>query len=163
MWFAAVAGRVAYVAHLAAGHAVTWNASSQDSSACPGDILCHECGQVLWCRAHDPWRGARVEPAPDHWGGTRTSQPHRTLFENLQQILRLVEQCPPDHTGDEIRRTACELVEADTRSALATCRRRMLRRVVRLQSGSSRGSVDEPTRLLLGRLADALRRERWPG
>ena len=163
MWLAALAGRLAYFTHRAGGHAVTWTTSSQDST-CPGDIVCHECGQVLWCRAHDPWRGASVEAVPDHWGGTHATQPRRTLFDILQHVLRLAEDCPSGPEGDALRRAACELIEADSPPRRSACRRRMLKSVVRLQWRSRGGArTGDPSPLTLGQLADALRRELWPG
>jgi hypothetical protein len=169
MWLAALIGRLAYLTHLAAGHAVTWKTtwktSSPDSSLCPGDIVCNDCGQVLWCRAHDPWRAAGTGLAPDHWGGTRARHPRWTLFESLQHILQLAEACPPGVAGDAIRRAACELVEADIGRQQSACRRRMLRSLARLQSRQSRGRcrTSDPSPVMLVRLADALRRELRPG
>ena len=158
MWLAALAGRLAYFAHRASGHAATWNTPPTDASCCGGDIVCHECGQVLWCRAHDPWGAARVEAPPDHWGGTRLNRSHRTLFENLEQVLRLAEECPSGPVGDAIRRAACELIEADSRHQWV-CQRRMLKSVAYLQwrqlLGLSR--TDDPTPQMLKQLADVLR------
>lgn len=156
MWLAALAGRLAFFTHGASGHSVAWKLASGIPSVCPGDIVCHECGQVLWCRAHDPWR-ASMEPAPDHWG-TRAKKSSGTLFDTLQQVLRLAEACPSGPSGDAIRRAACELVEADSSSTRSACRRRMLRSVLRLQ-GRSRPRMDDPSPILLTQLADALRRE----
>ena len=160
MWLAALAGRLAYFAHRASGHAVTWNRPPADASCCGGDIVCHECGQVLWCRAHDPWRAARVEAPPDHWGGTRAQGSHWTLFENLQHVLRLAEECPSGPAGDAIRRAACELIEADS-GQRSVCQRRMLKSVAHLQWRQLRGlsRTDDPTPQMLTQLADVLRRQ----
>ena len=157
MWWAAVAGRLAFVTHSVSGHAVTWMMPSETPAVCPGDIVCHECGQVLWCRAHDPWRGSMVEAAPDHWG-RRAAEPRASLFDSLQRVLRLAEACPSGPSGDAIRRAACELVEADSSSARTACRLRLLRCVVRVQ-GRSRPRMDDPSPLLLGQLAGVLRRD----
>jgi hypothetical protein len=158
VWLAALAGRLAFLLHRASGHAATWKTSSPNPDVCAGDIVCHECGQVLWCRAHDPWRNLRGEAPPDHWGGTRAQQHTGTLFECLQQVLRLAEACPSGVWGDEIRRAACELVEADSLRRRTACRRRMLKYVVGIRARDQLRTEDlrEP---LLGRLADALRRE----
>src|SRR6476619_2902499 len=112
MWLAALTGRLAYFIHRASGHVVTWNRPTSDASLCAGDIVCHECGQVLWCRAHDPWRATAGDVPPDHWGGTRSPRAQWTLFEGLQHILRLAEECPSGPFGDAMRRSACELIEA---------------------------------------------------
>ena len=160
MWLAALAGRLAFLVHGASGHAVTWKASSLTSSTCPGDIVCHECGQVLWCRAHDPWRGSNGE-APDHWGGTRGTEP-AMLFDSLQHVLRLAEACPAGPSGDAIRRAACELVEAGSSSQRTASRRRMLKCVAQVQGRSrDRSRMNHPSSPMLRELADALRRERW--
>ena len=161
MWLAALAGRLSYLTHLASGHAVTWNRPPADSSRCAGDIVCHECGQVLWCRAHDPWRAASVEAPPDHWGGTRTNHSHWTLFENLQHVLRLAAECPAGPVGDAIRRAACELIEADSWPQRSLRQRRMLKSVTHLERRRLHGvsTTDYPTPLMLQRLAEALRRQ----
>ena len=161
MWLAALSGRLAYLIHRASGHAVTWNRLPDDASLCAGDIVCHECGQVLWCRAHDPWRTTRVEPPPDHWGGTRSPLAHWTLFESLQHILRLAEECPSGAFGDAIRRGACELIEADSWRSRSLCRRRMLKSVVDLQRRQLRDAsrTDDPTPLTLKQLGEELRRQ----
>ena len=159
MWLAALAGRLAYLAHSASGHAVTWNRPPTDASRCTGDIVCHECGQVLWCRAHDPWRRTGNEAPPDHWGGTRANRSYTTLFENLQRVLRLAEECPAGPVGDAIRRAACELIEADSSPQRSLHQRRMLKSVTYLQRrlAHSVSRTDYPTSLLLKRLAEALR------
>ena len=161
MWLAALGGRLAYLLHRASGHAVTWNRPPTDASVCAGDIVCHECRQVLWCRAHDPWRATTVDAPPDHWGGTRLNRSQWTLFENLQNVLRLAEECPSGPIGDGIRRAACELIEADPGPRQFECRRRMLKSVAHLQrrqlDGASR--IDDPTPLVLKRLGEALLRQ----
>ena len=88
--------------------------------------------------------------------------PSATLFDRLQEVLRLAEACPSGPSGDALRRAACELVEAESSSARMACRRRMLRCVNGAQE-RSRSRVDDPNALLLRQLADALRRERWAG
>ena len=159
MWLASLAGRLSFFAHRVGGHAVTWNMPPEIPFACPGDIVCHECGQVLWCRARDPWCGPGSEAAQKHRGADARKSPG-TLFDRLQQVLRLAEACPTGRSGNAIRRAACELVEADSSTARTTCRRRMLRCVVRVQ-GRSRPRTDDPSPLLLRQLANALCRELW--
>lgn len=158
-WLAALGGRLSFFTHLASGHVVTWKMASGTPSVCPGDIVCHECGHVLWCRAHDPWRGPTVEAAPDHWGAPAQKSP-ATLFDRLQQVLRLAEACPSGPSGDALRRAACELVEADSSTARTACRRRMLRCVIDIR-GRPQPRTDDPNPLLLRQLTDALRRELW--
>lgn len=162
MWRAALGGRLAFLAHRAGGHAVTWNAASRNTPACPGDIVCHECGQVLWCRAHDPWRAPAGAAAPDHWGRTGAHCSSSTLLDRLEDVLRLAAACPSSPSGDAIRRAACELVEADSSERRTACRRRMLRCVVRLQERArGRSRHDDPSPLMLNQLAAALRYEPW--
>jgi hypothetical protein len=36
---------------LLAGHDVHWRARADD--VCPGDIICHTCRCLHWCRRHD--------------------------------------------------------------------------------------------------------------
>lgn len=168
MWLAALAGRVSFVVHRCCGHTVTWKTSPPDLPLCPGDILCRDCGQVLWCRAHDPWRawgeGRRESPA-DHWGGTRPPQPPTTLFEGLQDMLRLAGECPSGPTGDDIRRATCELIEANSAAAQNMGRRRILKAIARIEWRRSRGRSrgDDPSPMMLTRLTEAIRREVRPG
>ena len=159
MWLAALAGRLSYFTHRVSGHTVTWRMASKSPSVCRGDIVCHECGHVLWRRAHDPWREPVTAVAPVHLR-PRPHKPPGTLFDRLQQVLRLAEACPTGQSGNAIRRAACELVEADSSNARTACRRRMLRCVVRIEE-RSRPRVDDPSPLLLRQLAHALRREPW--
>jgi hypothetical protein len=128
-------------------------------AVCPGDVMCHECGQVLWCRAHDPWRRPRTEGSPGHRRAV-AQKPPGTLFDSLQQVLRLAEACPSGPSGNAIRRAACELIEADSSTTRTACRRRMLRCVIHLE-GHPELRMDDPSPLLLRQLADALRRELW--
>ena len=42
------------------GHNVDWHAGPDD--LCPtGDIVCHYCDVVYWCRALDPWSRSLFE------------------------------------------------------------------------------------------------------
>jgi hypothetical protein len=158
LWLA-VAGRLAYFTHLASGHAVTWRRSAPDPTICPGDIVCEECGQVLWCRAHDPWRTARPDLIPDHWGATRPRHLTWTLFESFERVLQLADECPRGPAGDAVRRAACELVEADSMRQRRVRRRRMLQAVARLERWQAHqpGQADDPGMLALKRLTTALR------
>lgn len=164
MWLAAVGGRLSYLVHRACGHAVAWKTSPPDLPLCTGDIVCYDCGQVLWCRAHDPWRRESqadgTMPA-DHWGRAGPPQPPTSLFEGLQQVLRLAAQCPPGPVGDDIRRAACELVEANSRAARHAGRRRMLKTIARLEwrHACGRSREDDPSHSTARELAAALRRE----
>lgn len=142
---------------------MTWKSWPTNGSPCPGDVVCHECGEVLWCRADDPWRDASDEAAPGH-KRTRAGGPSSTLLERLQHVLLLSEACPSGPAGDAIRRAACELVEADSSTRSTACRRRMLKGVVRLLARSRRrNGTDDPGPQSLRQLATALRRERWHG
>jgi hypothetical protein len=167
MWLAALSGRFAYIAHRMCGHAVAWRTSSGDVLHCPGDIVCYECQQVLWCRAYDPFRrtlpAAETSPA-DHWGRPSPSHSPASLFEGLQQLLRLATQCPAGPVGDEIRRAACELVEANSHAAQRAGRRRMQRAIagVELRHESGRGREDDPSRSAAQQLTAALHRELRP-
>jgi hypothetical protein len=84
-----------------------------------------------------------------------------SLFELLQHVLRLATQCPPGAAGDEIRRAACELIEADTGAAQDHGRRRMLKVVTGVESRRSRGvsRADDPGPVIVSSLIDALQRE----
>jgi hypothetical protein len=159
-----MAGRLAYFTHLASGHAVTWKRSAADLTICPGDIVCDECGLVLWCRAHDPWRAVRPELIPDHWGATRPRHSRWTLFESLQHVLQLADECPRDPEGDAIRRAACELVEADSTRQRRVRRRQMLKAIARLERCYAQQPRRQDDASLLGvnRLTDALRHELRP-
>lgn len=159
MWLAALGGRFAYVVHRACGHAVTWKTRPADLPLCSGDVVCHDCGQVLWCRAYDPWRArpSGIDSVPaDHWGPTPGRRP--LLFEGFQQVLRLATQCPPGPAGDDIRRAACELIEADSDVARETRRHRILVAIAHVEWRRSNGRSrdDDPAPTTLRTLADVL-------
>jgi hypothetical protein len=158
MWLPALGGRLAYVMHRACGHVVAWRTSPLDLPFCSGDIVCYDCGLVLWCRAHDPWRaGSRADSPVDHWGQTR--EPPISLFEGLQQLLRLSAQCPPGPAGDEIRRGACEVIEAHSGKLRQTGRRRVLKAIARVEwrYARRRNRADDPAPETVRQLA-AIRR-----
>ena len=164
MWLAAVAARLAYVTHRLCGHRTVWSRSRADLPPCRGDIICETCDQVLWCRAHDPWQASDVDVAANHRSSTDVGQQPWTLFENLQQILRLTDDCPPGRVGDEMRRGACILTEAGSVHRRYRYRRRMLKAVARIQLRQAHGgSADEAwSPVLLRELTDALSCETRP-
>ena len=89
--------------------------------------------------------------------------PHATtvLFERLQHVLRLAAECPAGTSGDEIRRAACEMIEAPSSHQRQTYRTRLLDAVRRAEARCARNSAatDHPSPLLLRKLADALGQE----
>lgn len=82
-----------------------------------------------------------------------------SLFDSLQQVLRAAAQCPSGRVGDDIRRAACELIEADSSATRHMTRRRMLKAIARVEWRHSRGRsrLDDPSAATLTRLMDALR------
>jgi hypothetical protein len=161
MWLAALTGRLSYLAHLTSGHVVTWRTSPPDLPLCAGDIVCHDCGQVLWCRAHDPWQADagddRHRPG-DFADGTPAVGTPAPLFDGLQHVLRLATQCPSGRAGDDIRRAACELIEAHSEAGRHTGRRRILTAIASAEWRRSRGRSreDDPLPATLSGLAKAL-------
>lgn len=81
-----------------------------------------------------------------------------SLFELFQHVLRLATQCPPGAAGDQIRRAACELIEAEPGAAQDTGRRRMLKAVTVVESRRARGRsrADDPSPAIVRDLIDAL-------
>jgi len=73
----------------------------------------------------------------------------------------LAEECPSGPFGDAFRRGACELIEADSWQSRSMCRRRMLKSVAHVERRQVLGvsRADEPTPLMLKRLAEALQRQ----
>ena len=99
---------------------------------------------------------SRAETAVDCRGA---EQQRSTTFEGLQHVLRLAALCPSGAAGDEIRRGACELIEAESHSRQLTCRARILKSLARALSRASRGRArtDDPSPLLLKQLVEAVR------
>jgi len=155
---AAVLGRCAYVAHLLRGHAVTWNAVASDLSFCGGDVVCHACDRVLWCRADDPWRPAAARRRPS------SAEADAALFEGLGHLLRLAEQCPRGVSGDRIRRSACEVIEAGSTAERDVRLHRLFHAIGRIEWRRTHGRsrVDDPGTTVMVPLLDALRREVLP-
>ena len=83
-----------------------------------------------------------------------------SLFEGLQNVLRIAVDCPPGKSGDDIKRSACELIEADSVRDRSSKRRRLLNVIARVEERRSRGRShrDDPSAALLRRLSEALRR-----
>ena len=92
--------------------------------------------------------------------GVDASAEEGSLFEGLQDVLRIAVDCPPGKSGDDIRRTACELVEADSARDRSSKRRRLLSVIARVEERRSRGRSyrDDPSASLLRRLSEVLRR-----
>lgn len=153
-WLAALAGRWAYVTHAVGGHAVEWTRPTPDGS-CAGDIVCDDCAQVLWCRAHDPWRVQVANRVVDHWGTARPRPVPRPLLNVLNQVLRLADQCPRHAAGDRVRRMACQLIEARTTRERHSLRRQILAALTRLE----RTRVTQEERTTVQQLIDIMRTE----
>jgi hypothetical protein len=102
-------------------------------------------------------RGDRV--AGDNQRSCLTASPWSpSLFNDLQHILRLAERCPSGRAGNDIRRAACELVEA-TSVTLRARHERMLTLIAEAERRRERGRsrADDPPSSTLAALADALR------
>jgi len=158
-WWQACAGRLLFLTHVVSGHDVSWRVPVEHPQQCPGDIVCHDCGVVLWCRVRDPWRSP-----PDR---VDAPMPHLTTVtdSNLvrcQRLLRLADGCPAGGAGDEIRRFSCELIEAASIARRSACRRRLRKALVRVAHRHSRGRArpDDPRAAevsALSRAVDAIR------
>ena len=101
--------------------------------------------------------------APRGTAGTRERDggaEEGSLFEGLQDVLRIAVDCPPGKSGDDIKRSACELIEADSVRDRSSKRRRLLSVIARVEERRSRGRShrDDPSAALLRRLSDVLRR-----
>jgi hypothetical protein len=83
-----------------------------------------------------------------------------SLFEGLQEVLRIAVDCPPGESGDDIRRGACELIEAHSPRDRSSKKRRLLNAIARVEDRRSRGRShrDDPSAALLHRLSEALSR-----
>jgi hypothetical protein len=156
-WVVALKGRAAGVTHALNGHTVEWNRTPSDAS-CPGDIVCNDCSQVLWCRAYDPWRARASDTVVDHWGGTRPLS--RPLLDVLGHVLQLAEQCPRGPAGYDVRRMACRLIEAVSVRENHLLRRRMLATLnrlkrMRLVTVTERTTVQQLTDIVQNELPEA--------
>lgn len=161
MYRAALAGRLQYVLHRVSGHAVVWKRSLSDLPLCDGDIVCESCAQVLWCRAHDPWspvtrrRGAVPD---DHWGGISedAARHGQLLFEALDRVLGLTGRLPSGTSSAEVRRSACELIEANSTAERHARFRRLVNTIHVLQQGRA-AQADDASSAVIEQLLAALR------
>lgn len=56
-------GRLDGIWHILRGHRLEWK--SNRDRICAGDIVCHTCSLLIWCRWNDPrWLGGHKE---DPW------------------------------------------------------------------------------------------------
>lgn len=161
VWLAAVGGRLAYLTHRLRGHETTWTGSRADATHCALDITCHTCARVLWCRAYDPWRRIALGGVAHERGARRVVQGPSTLFDNLQQVLRLASEWPSGRSGDALLRAACELTEAGSVRQQQVRRTRMMKMLRRIQSRPVHGRCrdSDPRRRLSTELRNALDRE----
>jgi hypothetical protein len=75
-----------------------------------GDLL-----HRTWSRAREWWtRGPGGDSPANRPGAFAAGAADLPLFEGLQQLLRLVERLPRTPRCDDVRRSACELIEANT-------------------------------------------------
>jgi hypothetical protein len=167
MWHAAGVARVRYLWHRARGHSVIWRTEPSDLPRCMGDIVCETCAEVLWCRAYDPWavgtlaeRDVRDEDDDE----TSTNREAATLFQSLDHVLRLAEALPRDASGDCVRRSVCELIEANSGQEQ---RDRLLRLVdivhdLERRDAHRRNGVDDSDSSGLKQLLRVVRREILP-
>lgn len=166
MYRAALTGRLLYVLHRVSGHVVVWRRSLSDLPLCDGDIICESCAQVLWCRAHDPWssvtrrRGALPD---DHWGGVSedAARHGQLLFEALDRVLGLAGRLPPGTSSAEVRRSACELIEANSTAERHVRFRRLVNTIHVLQQGRA-APADDTSSAVIEQLLAALRDEVSP-
>lgn len=175
LWRAALAARVTGLLHWISGHTVAWSTASGDLPRCSGDIVCRSCRQVLWCRAYDPWRVGALEGGPppnDHWGGTHpeaapgvvTGQHEAALVDAFTHVLTLAERLPSGASEDHVRRSVCELIEADSGAARHAKVDRLLNSISQLQQArtSGRRRVAQAGSAPIERLLEALRRDVLP-
>jgi hypothetical protein len=101
------------------------------------------------CRHAMAWKTLQFDPP-------RASP---SMFESLQRVLRLATQCPAGPIGDDLRRAACELVEARSGAAQHAGRQRMLKAIAGVEWRRARGRSrqDDPSQATASQLAAALR------
>ena len=46
-----ILARIDALLHVLQGHKVSWKVNCDDN--CKGDIVCHTCNMIIWCRAHE--------------------------------------------------------------------------------------------------------------
>jgi hypothetical protein len=168
LYWAALTGRVLYALHRASGHSVVWKASRSASPLCSGDIVCESCARVLWRRAHDPWRPIASRRGPlldDHWGDTAEDNARhgRSLFEALDRVLGLAERLPSGASSAQIRRSACELIEASSAAERHVRFRRLVNLIDALRPADAGPRIDPDARAaVIEQLLTALRHEVAP-
>lgn len=124
----------------------------------------------MWLAALAGRLSALVHTACGHAVIWKTSPPEvarypgDTLLEDMEHVLRVAVECPSGQPGDDIRRSACELIEASSVRQRNLTRRRMLKTIAQVTGRHSRGRSrdDDPSPLTLRRLTEALRREPRP-
>jgi hypothetical protein len=116
----------------------------------------------LWrlfrCAVGQSWSGATPEGARTHAIPSSVS-----VFDALQDVLRLASQCPSGAVGDDIRRAACDLIEANTAAQSSASRQRLLRAITRVDSRRlrGRGRDGDPSGPITTRLGELLRATMW--
>ena len=169
MYCAALTGRLLYLLHRASGHAVVWRTSCSDSPLWADDIVCESCARILWCRTDDPWRPLvphRPASAYDHRDGASGDQARhgRSLFEALDRVLGLAERLPSEASTAQIRRSACELIEADSTAERHNRFRQLVNAIDALRAGDAlrRTGPEDARSAVIVQLLAALRQEVAP-
>jgi hypothetical protein len=169
MYGAALTGRLLYVLHRASGHTVVWRTSRSDSPLWADDIVCESCARILWCRTDDPWRSLvsdrAASPDEDRDGteGNRARQ-GGSLFEALDRVLGLAERLPSEASSARIRRSACELIEADSTADRHNRFRELVNAIDALRAGDAlrRTGPEDARSAVIAQLLTALRHEVAP-
>ena len=110
-------------------------------------------GAPLPLRGDDPVEShAAVRPAPEH---------AVALFEGLDHVLRLAHRLPAGSPGDHVRRSVCELIEANSGLERREKLRTLLAVIEEIEQRRAR-KLEQSSRALIAQLLTALRRDVVP-
>ena len=95
---------------------------------------------------------AAVRPAPEQ---------ALALFEGLDHVLRLADRLPAGSPGDHVRRSVCELIEANSSSERREKLRTLLAVIEEMEQRRAR-KLEQSSHTLIAQLLAALRRDVVP-
>ena len=100
---------------------------------------------------------ARSDPHPvsEHEQASRRT----SLFEGLNQLLKVADRLPSGGSGSDVRRSVCEMIEAKSGAERRDTRRRLLRVIdaVKQRRASGRSRDGDAGATEVEQLLDALR------
>ena len=101
------------------------------------------------------------DPAAPHAPARPAPEQALALFEGLDHVLRLADRLPAGSPGDHVRRSVCELIEANSSSERREKLRTLLAVIEEIEQRRAR-KLEQSSHTLIAQLLAALHRDVVP-